>query len=218
MSTATKAQKCKYCDQPAAVSLIWADGRAYIPVCKAHERKARNQVASQNDSVCDVKQVEQGPIAYREHQFNPQARMEQALQPALAFVDDEEPGTYFGLQASPERRLSAFSEAPAEPPPRAPIGRRDIPRGAVIQTRTGGDIQGVTGQPIKRTTGKGLGKGTSGPERVVMKRDRTRQEIPDSLLQMLGTDWKTMRAMRVHDNRMTVTVDGVRYSVYTRRG
>lgn len=322
MSTASKAQKCKYCDQPAAVSLIWADGRAYIPVCKAHEGKARNRVKEQGDSVCDVVKVEQRPIAYHEakqpwtgktwdvghyartlsrfdfimhyvarmtrkkadrdlvddmqlkwesagwyytvggmkasnptkdsgrvydmirrtalnyyvrqaeelrmaaHEHvgvpypstHPHARMEAALAPALAFVEDEEPGTYFGLQASPERLLSAFSEAPAEPPPRAPIGRRDIPRGAVISTRTGGDIRGVTGQPIKRATGKGLGKGTSGPERVVMKRDRTRQEIPDSLLQMLGTDWKTMRATRVHDNRMTLTIDGVRYSVYTRRG
>lgn len=217
-STATKAQKCKYCDQPAAVSLIWADGRAYIPVCKAHEQKARNRVKSQNDSVVDVKKVEQGPIAYREHTFMPQARMEQALEPALAFVEDEEPGTYFGLQADDTRLESAFLEAPADPPPRAPIGRRDIPRGAVVQTRTGGDIMGVTGQAIKRATGKGLGRGTRGVTRQIMKRTRRRQEIPDSLMQMLGTDWKTMRATRVHDNRMTVTIDGVRYSVYTRRG
>lgn len=216
-STATKARKCTYCDQPAAVSLI-LDGGDFVPVCQAHVGEGRRRCRLNDSPVIDVKQVEQGPIAYREHTFMPHARMRAALEPALAFVEDEEPGTYFGLQASPERHQSAFAEAPADPPPRAPIGRRDIPRGAVISTRTGGDIQGVTGQPIKRVTGKGLGKGTSGPERVIMKRDRTRQEIPDSLLQMLGTDWKTMRAMRVHDNRMTVTIDGVRYSVYTRRG
>jgi hypothetical protein len=217
MGPATKAQKCTYCDQPAAVSLI-LDGGDFVPVCQAHVGEGRRRCRLNDSPVIDVKQVEQGPIAYREHTFMPHARMRAALEPALAFVEDEEAGTHFGLQASPERRLSAFAEAPADPPPRAPIGRRDIPRGAIVPTRTGGDIQGVTGQPIKRATGKGLGKGTSGPERVVMKRDRTRQEIPDSLLQMLGTDWKMMRAMRVHDNRMTVTVDGVRYSVYTRRG
>ena len=219
--TATKAQKCKYCEQPAAVSLIWADGRAYIPVCKAHERKARNRIASQNDSVCDVKQVEQGPITYREHTFVPHARMEQALRPALDFVDEEEPGTYFGLQADGGRAQSAFDEAPSPDRgnlPRARIGRRSAPRGAIHTQHSGPDIQGMKGQPIKRATGKDLGRGTRGPTRKVTLPSRERREIPDSLLQMLGTDWKTMRATRVHDNRMTVNIDGVRYSVYTRRG
>lgn len=140
------------------------------------------------------------------------------MRDALDFVEDEEPGTYFGLQADPTRAESALQEAPAEPPPRARIGRRGTPRGAVIRTVTGKNIQGVKGRPIKRATGRDLGKGTSGPERIITKRDRTRQEIPDSLLQMLGTDWKTMRANRVHDNRMSVTIDGVKYTVYTRRG
>lgn len=214
--TATKAQKCKYCDQPAAVSLIWADGRAYIPVCKAHERKARNQVASQSDSVCDVKNVEQGPIAYRESRCypatHPQARMEAALEPALAFVAEEEAGTYFGLRADPGRLQSAFSEAPRAPLRRAPIGRRDIPRGTQFQTRKGRDIQGVKGT-IRQRVGPAPQRTVGDkPTRVAGK------EIPDSLLQMLGTDWKTMRAKRVHDNRMTINIDGVRFSVYTRRG
>jgi len=210
--TATKAQKCKYCDEPAAVSLIWADGRAYIPVCKAHERKARNQIASQNDSVCDVKQVEQGPIA-------PRGRMEQALRPALDFVEEAPPGAYFGLQADPRRAESALAEAPAESPPRASIGRRDTPRGALFRKRTSSDMQGVkAGKPIKRSTGKGVNRRGQDSRGSVERPDRTRQEIPDSLLQMLGSDWSTMQARRVHDNRMTINIDGVRYSVYTRKG
>lgn len=211
-STATKAQKCKYCDEPAAVSLIWADGRAYIPVCKAHERNARNQIASQNDSVCDVKDVSQQPVAYREHQFNPYARMRAALEPALAFVEDDAPGTHFGLQASPERVESAFQEAPAEPLPRAAIGRRSTVRGTRFPATAGQEIQGVKGTIRQRVGSAPRRTMGDDPHQVA---DR---EIPDSLLQMLGTDWKTMRAMRVHDNRMTVTIDGVRYSVYTRRG
>lgn len=214
----TAPQKCKFCDEPASMSLIWADGRAYVPVCRAHERKARNVITSQNDSVCDVKQVDQQPATYREHVFLPAARLQAAQEPAPSRTGPEPPGTYFGLQGANGRAASALQEAPPNPTPRAPIGRRDVPRGAVIQTRTGDDIMGVTGEPIKRATGKGLGKGTSGPERVYQMPDRTRQEIPDSLLQMLGSDWTTMRAHRDHDNRMTVSVDGVRYTVYTRRG
>lgn len=217
-SAATVAQKCRYCDQPAVWSLIWADGREHIPVCRAHEREGRNDVAKQGGSVVDVKRVEQGPVTYREHTFMPSRRLEQAQEPALPYQVPEAPGTHFGLQATPERLASALSEAPAEPPPRAPIGRRDTPRGAIIKTRTGGDIQGVKGKPITRTTGKGLGRGTRGADRVISRPDGTKVAIPDSLLQMLGMDWKTMRATRVHDNRMTLNIDGVRYSVYTRRG
>lgn len=233
-STATKAQKCKYCDEPAAVSLIWADGRAYIPVCNAHETKARNVIRGQRDSVCDVKQVERGPFApptQRGSQIGPQARaesyyppghpaglMQSALEPALAFVGDEGPGAYFGLQASPQRTRSAFQEAPEDTTPRAPYGRRSAPRGAVFTQHSGPDIRGITGKPITRVSVGKQGKGTSGYTRKIVKTDSQVQEIPDSLLQMLGTDWTTMRAHRVHDNRMTINIDGVRYSVYTRRG
>ena len=198
MGLATKAQKCMFCDEPATSSLIWDNGQSYVPVCQAHVAEGRNKISLEGGSVVDVKKVEQGPIAYREHTFMPGSRMANALEPALAFVEDSEPGAYFGQRVDSERFQSAFQEAPASPPPRAPIGRRDIPRGTMIRTRTGKDIQGMKGQPIKRDTGKGLGKGTSGPDREITQRDRTRQEIPDSLLKMLGTDWKTMKATRVH--------------------
>lgn len=221
MGSATKAQKCKYCEEPAALSLIWADGRAYIPVCKGHESTARNRIRQQNDSVVDVKQVEQGPLAYRESYYppgHPAGLMQSALEPALAFVEDEEPGTYFGLQADPERAHSALQEAPARPPPRARIGRRGTPRGAVIPTHSGPDIQGISTRPVAKATTGRKGKGTAGDPRRVQLPSKVRQEIPDSLLQMLGTDWKNLKAYRVHDNRMTINIDGVRYSVYTRRG
>ncbi len=221
-SAATHAQQCKFCDEPASCSVILWGGN-FIPVCRPHEGYARDMVRRDGGSVVDVKMIEPGLPPYGEARLvpmtHPAARLDAALQPALAFVDPEEPGTRFGLQAGPERLHSAFQEAPAEPPPRAPIGRRGTPRGAVVRTHTGKDMMGVTGKPIARTTGRRRRpQGTSGPARVVTKRDRTRQEIPDSLLQMLGTDWKTMRAHRVHDNRMTISIDGVRYTLYTRRG
>ena len=221
MSTATQAQLCRYCDEPAVCSVIlW--GGEFTPVCRAHEGTAREEIRREGGSIVDVKNVEQGPIAYREARViamaHPAARLAAAQEPALAFVEPEPPGTYFGLQAGPERVQSAFDEAPARPTPRAPIGRRSAPRGAVLPTRKGKDIMGAKGKHIAKSVRKGRRAEVRGPARRVAVRPGVRQEIPDSLLQMLGTDWKTMRAHRVHDNRMTVNIDGVRYTVYTRRG
>lgn len=215
--TPTEPQKCTYCDQPAVKSLMQGDGD-FVAVCQAHVGEGRRRMRLNDASVVDIKQVDLRPVAYREHTFTPAARLRAAQDPAPSPGGPEAAGTYFGLQGAFGRAESALQEAPPNPTPKAPIGRRDVPRGAVIKTRTGDDIMGVTGQPIKRVTGPGLGKGTAGPSRVYQLPDRTRQEIPDSLLQMLGSDWTTMRAHRDHDNRMTVSVDGVRYTVYTRRG
>jgi len=41
----SRPQKCKYCDSPANKAMVWADGRAYVPVCgDEHLAKARKQV------------------------------------------------------------------------------------------------------------------------------------------------------------------------------
>lgn len=212
-------QKCKFCKSPAVKSLIWADGRAYIPVCQGHEGHARKIVRDQGDSVVDTYAVSQKPVAYREA-MTPNERMEVALHPAPDFAYCDDPvGSHFGAFHSTERMESALAEAPAKPPPRAPIGRRDTPRGVVTPRRTGKDIQGTTGQGIAKKTQRPI-KTKSGdrPTRAVTLRSRERQEIPDSLLQMLGTDWVNLRAKRVHDNRITLNIDGTRFSVYTRRG
>ena len=162
-----------------------------------------------------------GPQARAEAYYppgHPAGLMQSALEAPLAFVEAEEPGACFGLQADSRRVQSAFQEAPEDTTPRARIGRRSTPRGAVHTQHSGPDIQGVTGKPTKRVSVGRPGRGTRGYTRKVIKPDSEVQEIPDSLLQMLGTDWKTMRAHRVHDNRMTINIDGVRFSVYTRRG
>jgi hypothetical protein len=44
------------------------------------------------------------------------------------------------------------------------------------------------------------------------------EEIPTSLLRMLGTNWKRLKAFRVHDNRVALNIDGTPYTVYTRKG
>jgi len=222
-SAATKSQECMFCDEPAVSSLIWEDGQNYVAVCRAHMAEGRIHISLEGGSVCDVKNVENGPIAYRESRCypatHPQARMEAALEPALAFVEEEEAGTHFGLQASPERLQSAFQEAPAQPPPRAPIGRRSTPRGAVIPSRRGGDEpMGFTKGAITKYHGQRAKRVSQRTPRTTQLPSGVKQEIPDSLMQMLGTDWKNMRATRVHDNRMTIDIDGVRFSVYTRRG
>lgn len=46
----------------------------------------------------------------------------------------------------------------------------------------------------------------------------TKGLAPKTLLKMLGTDWKTWRMTKIHDNRLNVFVDGNRFTIYTRRG
>lgn len=44
-----RPQKCKFCDAQATKSLLWAEGRAYIPACDKHEAKARGIIVDKND-------------------------------------------------------------------------------------------------------------------------------------------------------------------------
>jgi hypothetical protein len=56
----SKPQKCKYCDSPACKAYIWAEGRAYIPVCASHEKAAKNRIVKANrDKVTAVKPIPQ---------------------------------------------------------------------------------------------------------------------------------------------------------------
>lgn len=58
--TASKPQPCKYCGSKATRSLIWAEGRAYIPVCDEHESKARAQIVDVNeDEITYVRKIDE---------------------------------------------------------------------------------------------------------------------------------------------------------------
>lgn len=50
-------QKCKYCKEQATKRIIWAEGRAYVPVCDSHLAKAKAKIGGENevDKVLDVK-------------------------------------------------------------------------------------------------------------------------------------------------------------------
>jgi len=72
---------------------------------------------------------------------------------------------------------------------------------------------GLSGKPLRRTSTEPLKTISTEPIQRVAG-----VEIPDSLLKMLGLDWKSLKAFRQHDNRLLVNVDGVRFTVYTRRG
>lgn len=53
-----KPQKCKFCKQPATKAYVWAEGRAYIPVCKKHEQKANDTITKKNeDSIDEVRDI-----------------------------------------------------------------------------------------------------------------------------------------------------------------
>lgn len=201
-------QRCKYCNRAATHSLIWGEGSAYIPVCKAHEGAARRRLHQNGEGVDDIVACSQRPAAYRE---SADFRMQSALQPRPVWEDDDSESS-FGLRGR-GREESAIAEAPKV----APIGRASAPRGVTFQQRSKGsrDIMRVSDKPLTRKSrgSKEIRKRSSGPHGYI-----SGKEIPDNLLQMLGTDWKTLRATRVHDNRMTMSIDGVRFSVYTRRG
>ena len=56
--------KCKYCKEDATRGVIWADGRARIPVCDDHVDKAVDVVENRNgDEVVEVKPIESRALA-----------------------------------------------------------------------------------------------------------------------------------------------------------
>ncbi len=55
-----KPHKCKYCESQATEAYVWADGRAYIPVCNKHKEKARNQIENTNKD--EIVQITKLPI------------------------------------------------------------------------------------------------------------------------------------------------------------
>lgn len=58
-----KPHKCSYCDAPATRDLIWADGRAFIPVCNDHRKKGEHQILVKNkDKIAAAKPVAQEGI------------------------------------------------------------------------------------------------------------------------------------------------------------
>lgn len=48
-----RPQKCKYCTDKAVKGYVWAEGRAYIPVCEKHCAKARHQIESENNDAVE---------------------------------------------------------------------------------------------------------------------------------------------------------------------
>jgi len=53
-------QKCKYCDSDATKAYVWADGRAYIPVCDSHEKTAKRRIEKTNrDKVSAIRPIPQ---------------------------------------------------------------------------------------------------------------------------------------------------------------
>lgn len=199
------AQQCEFCERPAVHSLIASDGKAYVPVCKKHGGQARKLLRKHENAIVDV------------HWISPQARpaqrAESAFQARPVFREDP-PGTYFGLQADARRRASALMEQPPVMPAVAPLGRADVPRGNLFPARANvDDIMARTDVGIRHRSTDDLRTRSTPPLRVI-----SGKYIPDSFLQMLGTDWRTLRATRVHDNRMTLTIDGINYTLYTRRG
>lgn len=58
-----KTQKCKYCTNEATKAVMWAEMRAYVPVCADHVTKAKDNLKEKNgdlgevDKVCDIEEL-----------------------------------------------------------------------------------------------------------------------------------------------------------------
>jgi hypothetical protein len=208
-SAAQSPQKCAFCDNPAVKSFLYANGREHVPACANHFQEAKDQIRDEGDSVVGVVDIIPSPL-FRREGADSESRMRMALEKAPAFAYEHgEPGEGFGRRVDSARRQSALTEQP----PRAPIGRADVPRGVTFPSRNDHDIMGLSGKPLRRTSTEPLKTISTEPIQRVAG-----VEIPDSLLKMLGLDWKSLKAFRQHDNRLLVNVDGVRFTVYTRRG
>jgi hypothetical protein len=56
----SEPQACKYCGEPATQAYIWAEGRAYIPVCEKHRKAAKTRIEKTNrDKVTAVRPIPQ---------------------------------------------------------------------------------------------------------------------------------------------------------------
>jgi site-specific DNA-adenine methylase len=50
-----RAHRCKFCDAPAQKAVLWAEGKAFIPVCDAHMENAEDRLASNGEDVDGVR-------------------------------------------------------------------------------------------------------------------------------------------------------------------
>lgn len=50
-------QKCKYCHEQATKRIIWAEGRAYVPVCDSHLAKGKEDLKAKNGALGEVDHV-----------------------------------------------------------------------------------------------------------------------------------------------------------------
>jgi len=67
-SSLQRPHKCKYCSKSATLAIVWAEGRAFIPVCDNHKEKAIYQIEKINhDKVKEIlplpeKDAEYAPV------------------------------------------------------------------------------------------------------------------------------------------------------------
>lgn len=52
----------------------------------------------------------------------------------------------------------------------------------------------------------------------VSKQPEPNRDEPTAFLQALGTDWRNLRMSRINSNRLTVSIDSMRFTLYTRKG
>lgn len=56
------------------------------------------------------------------------------------------------------------------------------------------------------------------PGKAVPSKVEPNRDEPKAFLQALGSDWRNLRASRINNNRLTVSIDSMRFTLYTRKG
>jgi len=74
-----KPQKCEYCKEPATKGYLWAEGRAYIPVCEDHREKVKKQIEVTNkDEISGIRDIPK-KASKKEASMNPRQIFEHVL-------------------------------------------------------------------------------------------------------------------------------------------
>ena len=219
-----KTQKCKYCAEQATKRIVYAEGRAYIPVCDGHVQKGKDAAAhitpdgsvdpSNIDRVVDIKSL--ATPEQRLENFNQMIGETKKLDPKYA-VDEKQWTKELVDGMAPFIRKAMIREARSALKDMEAIGAGqiiDLPEDAELPDLLDGDFGEV--MRIVETAAKNQ---TSRLEKTIERMDGEGAELKDIMREvrmMTGTrsQWRKQLSMNV----VTTAVEAARSRVYESGG
>jgi hypothetical protein len=204
MKNPHSTQECMYCEGSALYSLIYMEGKKYIPTCANHETVARAEIRDYGSGVDDVIECAIAPFG------SPGAPMPTAIESRMHSAHQKAPPRHtapgpesnFGQRVGGRRQGAVLTEA-------APQVMRSTDQGYVDKA-----IARVWGnQPLRYTDKDYVDKAVN---RTKKKREKQKAK---TVLQALGGDWTTLRARKIQGGtRIDMLIDGDRWTIYSRKG